>query len=75
MTNAASAVAVTCTLPTPYSVVARAAVASEAGAATRKMTGVGNDSSQSQPLDAHNAGEQDLSPVTHPETIIVTVAY
>lgn len=75
MTNAASAVAVTCTLPTPYSVVARAAVISEAGAPTRKTTGAGNGLSQSHPLDAHSANEHDLPPVTDPETIIVTVTY
>jgi spore coat protein U-like protein len=75
VTNAASAVAVTCTLPTPYSVVARAAVASEASAATRKTIATGNYSLQSHPLDAHSADEQELPPVTHPETIIVTVSY
>jgi hypothetical protein len=75
MTNAASAVAVTCTLPTPYSVVARAAVASEASAATLKTIGAGNGSSQSHSLDANNANEQELPPLTHPETMIVTVSY
>jgi spore coat protein U-like protein len=76
LANAASPLAVTCTLPTPYSVVARAAVASEARrAATRKTTGAGNGSSQSHPLGGHTTNEQDLPPVTPPDTITVTVSY
>lgn len=71
-TNAASAVVVTCTLPTPYRVVAR--TASEPSATTGKTIGAGNGS-QSHSLDVHNANEQDLPPGTHPETIVVTVAY
>ena len=75
MTNAASSVAVTCTLPTPYSVIARAAVPSEAGAVIRKSTDAANGSSPLHPADVHYTKEQDLPLVTRPETIIVTVSY
>jgi len=70
-------VAITCTLPTPYRVVVRAAVASEASAAVvTKTTGSdGVSSSQQHSLDAHNANKQDLPPATHPEMMVVTVSY
>jgi len=75
MTNAASAVAVTCTLPTPYSVVARAVVASEAGAPTRRTTAAGSGFSQARSVDTHGANEQELPPEAHPGIIVVTVTY
>lgn len=75
ITNAASSVAVTCTIPTPYNVVAHAVVASEAGAVIRKTSEAGNGSSPSHPLDAYNANERDLASVPHPETILFTVTY
>jgi hypothetical protein len=75
MSNAASSVAVTCTLPTPYSVVARAVVATEPSVATLEKAGTGNGSSRSYLLDSYDANEQDLPSVTRPETIIVTVSY
>ena len=75
MTNAASSVAITCTLPTPYSVVARAVVASERDAVIGKSTDRANNSSPLHPADAHYSNEENLPPVTHSETIIVSVSY
>lgn len=75
LTKAASSVAVTCNLPTPYSVVAHAAETPEASAFTRKSAGAGYGSSHSHFLEAHSEDQPDRSPRPHSEAIIVTVTY
>ena len=75
VTNAASAFAITCTLPTQYNVVAHTVTVTEVSASTRKAAGAGNDTLQTHSGDAHNANEQLLPQGTPPGTIIVTVSY
>jgi hypothetical protein len=67
----ASSVAVTCTLPTSYSINTRAAVASETAAMMPRLAGNGRSSPQIFPT----AGERELPADEHPNAIIVTVAY
>ena len=75
LANAASSVAITCMLPTPYTVTARTVTVSAAATENHKAAATGNDFLPSHPRDVQNANNQALPPVQHHEAIIVTVSY
>jgi len=75
LANAASSVAIACTLPTPYTIAARAVTVSAAGTENHKAPVPGTDFLPSHSRDTNNANEQTLPPVPHTEAIMVTVSY
>lgn len=75
MEHAASATAVTCTLPTPYTVSARTITVSASVAENHKAALAGNGFLPSHSSGAQNANQQTLPPAPQTEAIVVTVSY